>query len=280
MILPPPPIGLGLAATLDNILDLCEKRLAGDETLAMIDFLNLGLNPADIIPPEVVAQIEKTGWRIVIHAIDLNLSTYVSSRSLINLRRAGEVLNAGWFEEDLGIWVWNKMSLGLHHLPPFLESENVAQTASNIVRCSRALRRPFIVENPPVYYTEGPLDMWTYLAAVGEAADCGLVLDSGHMMGYNINTDSEITIAPPQWSGWNRVREIHISGFQVIQLRGRPVWIDRHSEALTSAQLDWFETALKHMGRPCAVCLEMDGAAREIVAASVSAVHSMLTNYE
>ncbi|WP_437577627.1 multinuclear nonheme iron-dependent oxidase [Sorangium sp. So ce887] len=280
MIVERPLAGLGLAATLDDVADLCRRRVAGDETLAMVDFVNLGLNPSDRVPADVASLLEAAGWTAVIHAIDINLTTTVDLLSLERLRSAGEVLGAAWFEEDLGVWTWGQMSLGLHHLPPVLDAESVAQTAGNIVRCAGALGRPLLVENPPVYYADGPLDMWTYLAAVGDAADCGLVLDSGHMMGFHINTDSAITVAPPGWAGWGRVREIHVSGFQVVALRGRPVWIDRHSEPLTRAQLDWVGTALEHMGRRCAICLELDGASRDTVAASVAAARALLDAHE
>ena len=65
---------------------------------------------------------------------------------------------------------------------------SVEVSAANVARCRYLLGRPFHIENPPVHYAEGDLDMWEFLAAVADAAECGIVLDSGHLIGYHLNT--------------------------------------------------------------------------------------------
>ncbi|HST48279.1 DUF692 family multinuclear iron-containing protein [Jatrophihabitans sp.] len=268
-------LGLGVGLTLDNVAGVCRGRLAGDEVLARVGYVNLGIRHDDIVPEELPGLLAECGWPVVVHAIDINLSTDLDPEQLAGLKRLGDALDARWYEEDLGVWVWQRMSLGLHHLPPLLTAESAERSAANVVRCRELLGRPFHVENPPVHYAEGELDMWQYLAAVAEAADCGIILDSGHLIGYHLNTDTPIELRAG-WPGWPRVRELHISGFQLVDLGDRPTWIDQHPAALPAGQLDWVEQALRYAPPGVAACLEQDGASEAVVAASVTRVAELL----
>lgn len=264
-------LGLGVGLTLDVVADTCRARLAGDPALAQIGYVNLGLRHDDLIPDGVPALLNECGWPVVVHAIDVNLSTALDEDEVLSLARLGDALDARWFEEDLGVWVWGRMSLGLHHLPPLLTQHSVEVSAANIARCRYLLGRPLHIENPPVHYAEGDLDMWEFLAAVADAAECGIVLDSGHLIGYHLNTDTPIELRA-DWPGWPAVRELHISGFQLVDLGESPTWIDQHPAPLPAGQLTWVEQALRHTQPGVAVCLEQDGASDAVVAASVDRV--------
>lgn len=269
-------LGLGIGLTLDNVAGACRAKLAGDPTLARIGYVNLGVRHDETLPDGLPDLLAEAGWPVVVHAIDINLSTEIDVEQLAALKRLGDALDTRWYEEDLGVWVWQRMSLGLHHLPPLLTGESAERSAANVVRCRELLGREFHVENPPVHYAEGELDMWQYLVAVAEAADCGIILDSGHLIGYHLNTDTPIELRAA-WAGWPRVREMHISGFQLVDLGDRPTWIDQHPAALPGGQLDWVEQALRHTPAGVAVCLEQDGASDAVVAASVARVAELLT---
>ena len=271
----PSGLGLGVGLTLDNVAGACRARLADDPVLAQIGYVNLGIRHDEALPDEVPGLLAECGWPVVVHAIDINLSTDLVTEQLARLKRLGDALDAQWYEEDLGVWVWQRMSLGLHHLPPLLTAESAERSAANVARCRELLGRPFNVENPPVHYAEGELDMWQYLAAVAEAADCGIILDSGHLIGYHLNTDTPIEVRA-DWPGWSRVRELHISGFQLVDLGDRPTWIDQHPAPLPAGQLDWVEQALGLAPADVAVCLEQDGASDTVVATSVARVSSLL----
>jgi uncharacterized protein (UPF0276 family) len=275
----PDGLGLGIGLTLDNVAGACRSRLAGDPTLARIGYVNLGIRHDEALPTEVPGLLADCGWPVVVHAIDINLSTDLAEEPLEQLRLLGDALDAQWYEEDLGVWVWQQLSLGLHHLPPLLTAESAQRSAANVIRCRELLGRPFHVENPPVHYAEGELDMWQFLAAVAEAADCGIILDSGHLIGYHLNTDTPIEVRP-EWAGWARVRELHISGFQLVDLGDRTTWIDQHPAPLPAGQLDWVEQALTRTPADVAVCLEQDGASEAVVTASVARVSALLAARE
>src|SRR3954463_6510871 len=170
-------LGLGVGLPLDNVAAICRARLTGAPVLAQVGYVNLGVRHDDTVPAELPGLLAECGWPVVVHAIDINLSTDLDPEQLSRLKRLGDLLDARWYEEDLGVWVWQRMSLGLHHLPPLLSAESAERSAANVVRCRELLGRPWHVETPPVHYAEGELDMWQYLAAVAEAADCGIILD-------------------------------------------------------------------------------------------------------
>jgi uncharacterized protein (UPF0276 family) len=246
-------LGLGIGLTFDNVMAACERRLAGDPTMAMVDYVNLGVRFDDVAPAGLANRLRECGWPVVIHAVDINLSGALVPDEIKRLGEVGASLDPVWYEEDLGIWVWDRLSLGLHHMPPLLTEDGALRSAENVRTCRELLGRPFNVENPPVHYAEGDLDMWAYLAIVAEAADCGIILDSGHMMGFHINTDS-----------------------QMIEVRGSPMWIDMHPAPLPPGQLDWVRTALDRVGDGVTVCLEQDGASERVAHESLATVREMI----
>lgn len=264
-----------IAATPDTLEGLCLRRLRGDDAvLSGIQAVNLGLAAHDRLTPRLRGLLRDTGWRVLVHMINLNLSGDLDLAMLAGLKKATRGLDVDWFEEDLGIWTWGSLALGVHHLPPFLDQESVRTTAANIRTCAEVLERPLCVENPPTYFALGDMDMWDYMACVAEEADCGLVLDTGHMIGFEVCTGQ--TVSRPRgkaWCGWRRVRELHVSGFQSVQLAGLPFWVDHHPAPIGEPQIAWIAQALAHVAPSTVICLEMDGATD----AAIADAHARLT---
>lgn len=257
-----------IAATLHTLEDLCRRRLKGDDVmLGEVQAVNLGLAAHERLTPKLRGLLRDTGWRVIVHMIDLNLSGQLDMAILADLKKATRDLDVEWFEEDLGIWTWGRLALGVHHLPPFLDQESVRDTAANIRTCSEVLERPLCVENPPTYFALGDMEMWEFMACVAEEADCGLVLDTGHMIGFDVCTEKPVSRPRGKaWRGWNRVRELHVSGFQSVQLAGLPVWIDHHPEPVCEPQINWILQTLPCLAPSALICLEMDGASPTAIA--------------
>ena len=271
-----PFAGLGLSASLNEAVVLCERRLAGDPIPASLDYLNVGFQSGDRVPSQLPRLLEKAGLSVVLHAVNLNLSTEVGSDFITELKGCSQQLDADWVEEDLGVWMWDQLYLGYHLLNPVLDQPSVENTVREVKRCQRLLGRPVLVENPPVYYCEGDLDMWEYMVRIAEGADCSLVLDIGHMIGWALNTDRPVELAPPEWRGWARVREFHLSGFTVITARGRARWLDVHSRLLNPESLTWLNLALQRVQDQCSVCLELEGASPEVIASNIKCVQEVI----
>ncbi|WP_175656971.1 DUF692 family multinuclear iron-containing protein [Burkholderia ambifaria] len=268
----PPVRDFAIAATRDTLEPLCQRRLRGDPLLAAVQTVNLGLSMTDVLSPRLKALLKDTGWRLIVHMIDINLSGALELERLLALKKATRGLTVEWFEEDLGIWTWGKLSLGIHHLPPILDEDSVLTAAANIRNCVDVLERPLCVENPPIYFALGPMNMWDFMASVAKTADCGLVLDSGHMIGFDYCTEQPSHPRGIDWDGWWRVRELHVSGFQSIQLAGQPFWIDHHPEPIHDQQIEWIITTFPFLSPSAVICLEMDGAPDSAIAAAHAAL--------
>lgn len=271
-----PHFKLGLSATPDEAIRLCQRYLDGDEILAKLDHLNLGFLSSAEVPSELPKLLAKVGWGVSMHTVDLNLSAEISEQNLDRLRMHGENLNVTWFEEDVGIWFWERMFLGNHMLNPVQNEVTANTTIENVRYCQSVLGRPFLIENPPVYYTEGPMDMWAYLEIIAEEADCGIALDIGHMIGSMVAEGRDVVVAPAEWKGWSRVWELHLSGFDIFRVKGHNMWIDRHSVLLNDTVMEWAKAALARALDPCVVYLELEGASDEVVAKNIELTASIL----
>jgi uncharacterized protein (UPF0276 family) len=193
---------------------------------------------------------------------------------------AANVLKPRWIEEDLGTWVWGEAYLGAHQLEPCLTGEGAARTAGIVRRLEAAFGRPFLIENAPVYLAMGEHDMWTHLGLVAEAADSGIVIDVGHMIGAHINGDVPMRIPSPDWLGWTRIREVHFSGFEIRAVSRRSVWRDRHDLPFNELLLEWGATILEAIPCPVAVTLELDGANLDVVDTNLDMVRSLIRRRE
>jgi uncharacterized protein (UPF0276 family) len=274
---------LGLSVTPAEAMQVCQRREAGDRSLSRLGFLNIGFE-SDAPPPLVLRDaLRRNGLWVGVHAIDLNFSEVVSQRNLDQLVQALEPFDVAWVEEDVGIWEWDGMFLGAHHLAPMLDQETIEPTVRELRRVHRALGLPLLIENPPVYWDAGSMDMWDYMAEIAGRADCGLVVDVGHMIGYYVNSDQPARIAPPSWPGWKRVRELHFSGYSVQRLNGKDVWFDRHDLAFDDTHVNWAREIVGRLDHPVAVLLELEGAPDEIVSNNIAVIADIVgpgTSYE
>jgi uncharacterized protein (UPF0276 family) len=176
----------------------------------------------------------------------------------------------------VGIWLWGGMFLGSHQLNPVQSQYFIEQTANNVQKCHDAFDCPFLIENPPVYYVEGKLDMWHYLYTIATKASCGLVLDVGHIIGYLINTGQELVLPASDWSGWSLVRELHLSGFDIYKIHGEQLWIDRHSLPFNQLLLEWTRQIIACTPNLELITLEQEGAPEDIVRSNLFSVKAIL----
>jgi uncharacterized protein (UPF0276 family) len=98
-------------------------------------------------------------------------------------------------------------------LPPIQTAEAVVAAASHIATYQELLNRPFLVETPTNYLQPVPGDLrdGEYVAAVAEAADCGILLDLHNIWANERNgrqpVDAYLADLPLE-----RVQELHLAG--------------------------------------------------------------------
>ncbi|HSW49883.1 MAG TPA: DUF692 family protein [Bryobacteraceae bacterium] len=268
---------LAIGVSLAEAVELCKRRLDGDPAHQSLGALNIGFLHSDEVPAELPELLKETGLAVVVHSVDLNLSTRLDEAKVDAIGAKLDLLDALWLEEDVGIWTWNEMFLGAHQLNPILDRRTRETTARNIRRCAQITGRPLMIENPPVYCIWGDEDLWHYLSDLAEQADCGIVMDVGHMIGYQIAAMADQSV-PASWNGWRRVRELHFSGYETGEMDGLPVWWDRHDLPFGPGLLDWGAAAATAASASGGVMmsLEIEGAPADVAAANLAAIERIM----
>ncbi|MEX2628476.1 MAG: DUF692 family multinuclear iron-containing protein [Tistlia sp.] len=267
-------LGLGVSAA--EAANLLADRAEGRLPARAIDFVNIGCRADEALPERLGAGLAQAGLPVLLHAVELNLPTSVPADLLARLRAQADRLGARWVEQDLGVWLWDGMYLGAHLLNPIEDAATVTAIAENVAGCAEALGRPMMIENPPVYYRCGELDLFVMLAEVARRSGAGIVMDVGHLIGYGVNAERTAVLPPDDWPGWPQVVELHFSGSERIQVKGRDVWIDRHDMRFGDELLDCGRRIAQRVPPETLVCLELDGASPEIVDANIAAVREQV----
>lgn len=265
-----PTLGLGLGLDMPDAVEACRRRLEGDTFHADLDFINLGFFSHDKVPEELAGLLKQCNWPATLHSLDLNLSDQVELEKLASLRKLCDVLDIQWVVEDLGIWEWNGTYIGSHQLNPMQTPAIIEQTVDNLRKSSKALNRILLTENAPAYFIKGDLNIWDYLLEIAERADCGIALDIGHMIGLFINSGRQPEWPDPDWRGWRRIIEIHLSGFRLYQLRGQLRWIDAHDLPFPDLLLQSAELVIRRSPELRSILLELELAPPEVIATNIS----------
>ncbi len=260
-----PYLGLGLGMTMQEAVEACKKYLDKDPVYSSLDFINLGFFFNEDVPPELPELLDETGIPVTLHAVDINLSEGVAPKQLELIAQKVQQLNIKWIVEDLGIWVWDKMYLGFHQLNPIQDLKTARLTADNIRRSQEILGCEILVENAPAYFISGDMDIWDYLLCISEESDCGIALDVGHMMGLLVNSDKPLKFASSKWKGWNRVAEIHLSGFDILKINGKLHCLDSHHLPFNPQLMEFAAETVNKSKNLKSILLELEYAPYETI---------------
>jgi len=117
---------------------------------------------------------------VVLHGVSLDLggSGPLNQDHLATVAALAARVEPAWVSEHL---CWGAVRRRYAHdlLPLPYTEEALAHVVDRIARVQDRLRRRILVENVSSYvtYTHSTMPEWTFLAAVAEAADCGILLD-------------------------------------------------------------------------------------------------------
>ncbi len=147
---------------------------------------------------------------------------------------------------------------GGHHLHDLLPlpycQDAIDHIAQRIVQVQDQLGRQILIENVSSYAEsiDNEMPEWTFLAAVAERADCGILLDlnnvivSAHNHGFDpLRYIEAIPLA--------RVQQIHLAGHSI----SGPLLIDTHDHPVPGAVLNLYAGLLPQL-KDTAVMIERD----------------------
>jgi uncharacterized protein (UPF0276 family) len=267
--------GIGLSTTLDAAVKMCRWRLEGRATWSRLDYLQIGVYSREEVPAELPELLRAAGLVAVVHLLELNLMRPLAPQSALLERLLPRIdrLAPVCVEEDLGLWRWGQTELEQHMLPPVFDRESLEVIADNAARVQAALGRPFLVENPPIYFDLGTIDLLSFMREVAERAGCGLVLDIGHLVGYCAATDRDPEEYLRGWTGIEQVRELHVAGYNLLpDTDSAPMWYDNHADPISDYSLDLVALARQRAGRALPITLEQEGATFARIAQHVERV--------
>jgi uncharacterized protein (UPF0276 family) len=143
-------------------------------------------------------------------------------------------------------------------LPLPLTEEALAHMVAKVHRLQDELGRQILIENISSYleFSHSQIAEWDFIAALGEEAGCGLLVDVNnvYVSACNHGFDARHYLsALPR----HLVRELHLAGHSRNRHGDREILIDTHSAPVCEAVWDLYEFALECFG-PLPTLIEWD----------------------
>lgn len=199
-------------------------------------------------------------YPIVLHGVALSIGSVdpLDLGHLGRVARLAERTRARWWSDHLCFS--SAHGVEYHDLVPLpFTDEAVDHVARRIQAAERHVGLAFILENPSAYvqWDTSTMDEPTFVRAVVEAADCGLLLDVNNVWvnatNHGFDARAYIDAMPLE-----RVVQIHMAGHDA----SGPVVIDTHGAPVSDAVLDLYAYTMARMrevgAAPPATLLEWD----------------------
>ncbi len=243
-------VGLRPAHYRDVRAQAAEGRLAVDWLEAVSEnYMIAGGRPLRVLS-EIRAAVP-----LVLHGVSMNLgsSDPLDAGYLDDLAALARRFEPRWLSDHL---CWTGVDgRNLHDLLPLpYTEEGVAHVAARIRQVQDRLGRRIAVENVSTYlaFEESTLPEWTFLQAVAEEADCGILLDvnnvavSAHNHGFDARTYLD-AIDPA------RIFQVHLAG----PSEHGDLWIDTHDHPVREETWALYAHLLARTG-PVSTLIEWD----------------------
>ena len=192
---------------------------------------------------------------VVLHGVSMNLggTDPLNERHLAELAELVDRFEPAWVSEHL---CWGAFGRHYAHdlLPLPYTDEALTHVAERIRRVQDHLRRRILVENVSSYltFTYSTMPEWEFLAAVAEAADCGILLDVNNIYVSAVNhgfaPSDYLAGVPP-----HRIGQIHLAGHSDAGTH----LVDTHDHPVPSPVWDLYRDAVRRFG-PVATLVEWD----------------------
>ena len=189
-----------------------------------------------LVRDDVQQHIARLPGRKLVHSIGTPVGGSVPAHAaqLPLLRETIETFQAPWASEHLSFNLTRDFFTGFF-LPPRQTSEGVEIYSRSVQRLNEALGVPIIIETGVNYLRPraDELPDGTFMSAVSEAADCGILLDLHNIYCNQLNRRQTIEQFLAQLP-LDRVCEVHLAGG--FEMEG--FWLDAHSGAVPDVLMD------------------------------------------
>jgi uncharacterized protein (UPF0276 family) len=192
---------------------------------------------------------------VALHGVSLNLGSVdpLDARYLDALAALARRCDAAFVSDHL---CWTGVDgRQLHDLLPLpFTEEAIRHVAPRIARAQDRLGRRIAIENVSSYlsFADDAIPEWEFLAAVAEAADCGILLDVNNVYvsarNHGFDPEAYLDAIPPE-----RVFEIHLAGHG----EAGKLLVDTHDHPVRDEVWSLYERVLARVG-PVSTLVEWD----------------------
>jgi uncharacterized protein (UPF0276 family) len=243
-----PILGVGLAADVGGRLPDYRKCLGDTEDTS--DYLSFGAHYLQLNRIRYyLDDLLTAGLPLVFHPINLNVAL-ADDEDVSVLKQTidiAEYCHSVWTGQDVGMWTVGGQYLGSFLVPAIFDQVSINEVAKKVTFLNKVLPCPFLVENPPVGFSLETMHVLDFMRAVAEEADCGIVLDIGHLIGYQQATARAPMDMPLERFPFERVIEVHMAGLQFSQVGNDVNIIDQHSYPVHELCWEFLEAHVHRM---------------------------------
>jgi uncharacterized protein (UPF0276 family) len=259
-----PVLGIGMASDVSAVQPDFRKFIDQEPE---ISYLNFGAHYSQFERIKYYIQdLIDRGFPLVFHPINFNIS--INSKEdqyvLDAINRIVEYTKPKWMGQDIGIWVYGKQYLGSYLIPPILDMISINEVCKKYKYLSQNVNCPILLENPPVYFSVEKMSMNTFFRKIVDKINCGIILDIGHLIGYNQATGRDYKNIDITDFPFENVIEIHLAGLQYSQIGEDLNIIDQHAYPIDDLCWDFLEMHIHKMTNLKAITLEQEFCSNEV----------------
>jgi uncharacterized protein (UPF0276 family) len=205
--------------------------------------------------PLHVLERVRADYPVAMHGVSLSIGSCdpLNGEYLYQLKALADRVQPAWISDHL---CWTGVGgRNLHDLLPLPYTEEaVGHVVERVCRVQDFLGRTILLENVSSYlsFCESQMREWEFLAAVAEAADCGILLDVNNVFvsAFNHGFAAEDYLAGvPR----ERVLQFHLAGHSD---HGRYL-LDTHDHPVREEVWELYAAAVRHCG-PLSTLIEWD----------------------
>jgi len=207
----------------------------------------------------------------VFHPVHLNLHgpELAPKPALAALDAHLRAVGSPWVGNDVGWWHHQGGAFpGYLYLPPPLDPAGLTDAVVHAQHVQAHLHVPLLLENPAFIARRGPMHVLDFMAELHARTGCGLILDLGHLLAFQLTAGLEPTAALDGFP-LEAVLELHLAGGAVAARGHRRFYFDDHTQPVQGALFDLLEAVLPRCANLRAVCFEGDGHPPERAAATL-----------
>jgi len=169
---------------------------------------------------------------------------------------------------------WTVEELAVRHIdgrytdfffPAILSQDSLKASISNLNELHARLPGPLLPENAPYEFVVGDMHLCEFMTQLSHGADCGLVLDLGHLWSYQLCVGhGDNPLHGIEALDLSRIIEVHLAGARVEKYSGGRIYRDLHGAGPIPAEsLFLLQELMPGLANLKAVTIEVEDATEQ-----------------